>query len=804
MFVFQFFSFYFLPDCVLFPEKSKAKTTLTTETTKTRSGTGLDKVNDKITEATCHAFTVEEIVDKTPPMRKSSRKRKFTPKFSGFIQSECLEALSGSTNSVIVKSRRTDKGILSGDSQSSKQINDKSKITPVKQSEERVYSLNKDVSLPKVTKPIMKSSNIHVISRRLRKRAGRRVLKNQENSCNTKTIMKASNIQIATRSLRKETNKKRLKNRGKSFKAKEGLHVGGPSTHRKFNGSLMKNSNVHVVKRKIKDEQTDCKSSKKVKTNERKIVESGTVRQPARSKSKTNDNSLPEIPKYLMTKSILRPRKRQVLMTKSRFVFMKPKNAEKSDRFGNATKKSRNNTTAGVLGDKKIIGLEEKQMDSEGCSKASSSELSHQENELTLKTQNDKITVECTETRTCNAVSLKPPDDEEQDNCQHAEIGDEPKKKCLKTLRTPEKHLKYNVDYKKDSKVRKGLVEIKYKEFIGMNIGDKTCSKGDIIPRDSPDVSEPADRTLYIDTGDAVGTFSLLDKVAMTTSIERDKSKHCVNQSSDLTKGPSRSIIHTGHISKTNKPVFIINADNVSGEYSTSSIHKSSDNHIKIAMPNTDSLSSCKQLKDDSTDNSYDSNIDVKEATSFAKPSQGNDLHLHTSSGTGGKETPSKEYKAEKSSGQRKFDCPLCKKCFLSERAYIVHKVDLCSVNCPFCGLIFKAKDRTVLAKHVQKHKTCVNFQCKECKLLFLNSGMLNIHMRIHSDGTSVSCSECSKSFPSSYLLSAHCEKEHDIPVVYKCDTCSARFGSNDFLIELKLVDGNLSVYSCALCESNI
>ena len=154
------------------------------------------------------------------------------------------------------------------------------------------------------------------------------------------------------------------------------------------------------------------------------------------------------------------------------------------------------------------------------------------------------------------------------------------------------------------------------------------------------------------------------------------------------------------------------------------------------------------------------------------------------------------DYKADKKteevSFQRKYD----------EFVGIEMESTKCRINCPFCGLLFNAESRTNLDKHIERHETVENFHCDECKKMFLNENLLTIHRTIHRDKNVVKCSECNECFPSTFLLSSHIVAQHDVPMVYSCDMCSARFGSKDFLKELTLADGNLSFYSCDLCES--
>ena len=148
--------------------------------------------------------------------------------------------------------------------------------------------------------------------------------------------------------------------------------------------------------------------------------------------------------------------------------------------------------------------------------------------------------------------------------------------------------------------------------------------------------------------------------------------------------------------------------------------------------------------------------------------------------------------KSEGVSFQRKYD----------EFVGIEMESTKCRINCPFCGLLFNAESRINLDKHIERHESVENFHCDECKKMFLNENLLTIHRSIHHDKNVVRCSECNECFPSTFLLSSHIVAQHDVPMVYSCDMCSARFGSKDFLKELTLADGNLSFYSCALCES--
>ena len=781
--------------------------------TKQVKSINVAKVNKMDMKETSHSVNKKE-TEITTSCRHSVRKRKMTPKFSGFVKSKGLKILAGSGHSV---SEMIPKDIAAGgnDSQNKrkklkdgqkeelmasqvKQLEDEKSdkqkeeqnASPVKQLEDKKVVIT-DTSLAKTkTKPIMQSTNIRLIARKPRNEVHVHVGKDLEQN--------------------------------KAMLA-EDKAIHGPVTRRKAKGTIMKNSDVHIVKRKTKEDQVSniLDNIKVPKLSEQNLSTVSCGQNQIRMSSISIDTCLSTVPESdEKAKTILVPRNRKGLMTKTDLNVIRRKSVETVSAVGK-TDFSHHKESLGVSSDKKMdedeniqteVGVRRRQnsllseqlpCDSKGNTSIYSQMSSHQR-EVVLKSQETNNSTALKE-RTL-ADSVLETHLGESDVIDSERLRDKSLTKGQHAGRTPEKNMNYVIDFKKTKQdTVESSYQKKYKEFVGTDTAKSKCAE---IPSDAGTKKDMPATEICMTNKGAANILSNLDK---SSYIKGDSSNEKYNmernQTSDFVAHPNISshFNHKERIAKLGSPIVIIKVNNelaAPGDGSGNIIQDTIQTNCRIVRHIGDNLDNSSTVAS-GTAMHY-----VEKTMMLPQPSHNNTKHSKTSLET--KDTVERIGKEEKNTQQdchtlgRNFDCPLCMKRFDDEKSYFLHKGDLCKVECQFCSLLFDAKQRDRIDKHKQRHKAGFSYMCSACENVFLSSEVLNIHERIHVDKREVICTECNETFYSFFYLTSHCESEHDIPVVYICDICSARFGSKDFLTERHLSNGNLSFYSCTLCESKL
>lgn len=127
--------------------------------------------------------------------------------------------------------------------------------------------------------------------------------------------------------------------------------------------------------------------------------------------------------------------------------------------------------------------------------------------------------------------------------------------------------------------------------------------------------------------------------------------------------------------------------------------------------------------------------------------------------------------------GERKYQCPLCKKRFaqsgaMSRHIHTVHR-GARDFSCEICGQRFTAKSTKL--NHMRIHTGEKPFQCTTCGKTFRTQQQAKIHEKIHSDMRPYACNYCPKTFRRRPHLVVHI-RTHTGEKPYNCPLCSRGF----------------------------
>ena len=135
---------------------------------------------------------------------------------------------------------------------------------------------------------------------------------------------------------------------------------------------------------------------------------------------------------------------------------------------------------------------------------------------------------------------------------------------------------------------------------------------------------------------------------------------------------------------------------------------------------------------------------------------------------------------------QAKFRCPLCKLEFVESKKLFLHIKQRHGdrpFKCSQCDRAYAYK-RT-LDQHINNyHKNPGSFICGICGMKFNRKDYLDKHVYRHSDSKDFPCSYCDKSFKTKSLLSSHIHGYHQNDKQYVCDDCGFRSSWNSVYLE--------------------
>ncbi|CAG2198565.1 KRAB [Mytilus edulis] len=211
--------------------------------------------------------------------------------------------------------------------------------------------------------------------------------------------------------------------------------------------------------------------------------------------------------------------------------------------------------------------------------------------------------------------------------------------------------------------------------------------------------------------------------------------------------------------------------------------------------------------------------------------------------------------------GEKFYQCSICKKEFLRKSCYITHKAthtDLKKHSCDICSKLFKSRyslvshkkihsgekpfscsvcgadfiDKSHLRRHeqihvhkpafgtvihkgvkqimyLQKHLSMYGdekpFVCTLCGKRYKKSCSLREHERVHSgDLKTYTCSTCKKVFRARNALTTHVMRTHSDERPFSCSLCNKAFKCRaDLHMHQRIHNGDRPYYSCTVCDKS-
>ena len=693
-----------------------------------------------------------ENVKFSSPTRKSARKRTLTPKFSGFVQSKALKSLTVPSGSGVKEEPHANENYISNDDHETENsannmetVHEKTQERKHNPGEPKQEQIKCDgyIGSTSKTKPIMKSS---IIRQGIGLKSDRKIGKNkvQENLPNE------GNEQVKS----------------------------GPNTGTKSKG-VMKNSDVHVVKRKLKENQSTENNSHKWMRHSTDIDSKNVpVRDPDKNSTQINNDSIIGEVNDTEMKNIIVRRSRKGVMMKNHIKIVKQTDNPKYHAKGYDDKEDNKKL------DRTLCTEKQQQVSDDN----SASRLDR----VVLIDSNPQFCVNKLY-KASHKDNFKNENDAQRERIRHMSAN-------LEQSETKNsKPLKYNIDFRK-MKTEKpvNLFQKEYNDFV---LTRRDSNKNKAVKPDSVKDSDMLSEAVSIETSSCLNpSLKVKGKEDIPDSAKVDGNEDQVFKGSvienDSIISSANSQVDKTLASMKESPLIVIK---VKTKPDNTSKTKRPDLSRQISE-NTNFEIICQKKHSKTLKNSQGMNSSSNEKSSATNISEVNQDPSHGLAA----DRKTMEGPAVEEAVGRTLECPFCTKTFEDEKSYILHKGSQCNLTCSYCSLEFKSKDKNQFLKHVSRHETGVNFQCPDCERLFWNDTLLNVHRRIYAVEGIIKCAVCSAMFYSHFDLTVHCSAEHGTPLVYICDICSARYGSKDFLVERQFADGVLSFYSCALCESKI
>ena len=738
-------------------------------------------------------------VESESPTRKSARVRTLTPKFSGFMKTKAVEALAVPSGSRMKEETHSIENKMAANN-----LENQNSVKSMRKVQEKTQERKPSTDKPQQdklqqeqlkskrhtskTKPIMRSSKTSIIRQRSGFKPDRKVdvTKDTENTSNKGNKHVKTDLSTGTKRkgiIMKNSDVHVIRRQKMGFhpaEYKEMEHISNVGNKHvisgsKTQGTTMKNSNVYITKRKIPNIQpAEHSSCKMLKQSTDTVIKNISVGDPNKSAIKFNDNFMASHVNDIERKNIIVPRSKKGIMTKKHISILKQNDVNLNKNFANKEVRQ---------SDKTLSAEVDQPMAEENNASKSNRVVETTSN----ASESNKVVETDSDKQFCDSRSYSKLN--EEDNFRNENVEQKkPTGRFLTDLvqretQTP-KSLKYNIDFRKN-KTHKAvsLFQKQYNDFVlttrdtknDQDVTDNVKKDNNFSDSETKSDLNPSLNVL----GEQVFPFS--------TQVNRSKQNaELVNKGAKMSKETVNQNNIT--ISKTESPYEGIH---VLGEEKPNSIIHIKTKHEEISKTEESDLN--RQISENTNTDSNETSdgIDIPEKNLDSSHCLAVDRKML------------QESVLEEVVG-RTLECPLCMKIFEDEKAYILHKGSQCNLNCTYCSLEFKSKNKKQFLKHVSRHETGVNFQCPDCQRLFWNDSLLSVHRRIYAEEGPILCTVCCARFYSQFDLIEHVGAEHMTPLVYSCDVCSARYGSKDFLIEKHFADGILSFYSCALCESTI
>lgn len=146
------------------------------------------------------------------------------------------------------------------------------------------------------------------------------------------------------------------------------------------------------------------------------------------------------------------------------------------------------------------------------------------------------------------------------------------------------------------------------------------------------------------------------------------------------------------------------------------------------------------------------------------------------------------------------YQCFDCKKMFLTYQRAKVHMKShqRRSCLCNICGKIFKSS--TSLQSHLETH-TDRKHECPQCDKVFQTTAGLGEHMSKHTNRYRYKCNECDRAYDVRARLVKHINIAHKNFRV-QCHRCPMKFTSNESLKKHQITHTGIYPYKCAHCTN--